>query len=532
MESALLRPIDLIVILVFLAVCVVIGFYCSRRNKSAESYFLAGRSMPGWVVGFSLMATLISSMTFMAAPGFAYAKDWRYMPSSLMFICAIMLGMFIFMPVFRRSNMTSAYEYLEKRFGIWARYYAAVGYILMQIARLGLVMYTVSLAVHVMLGPKLGATITMEWVIILLGIAVAAYTIAGGLEAVIWTDLIQGLALMIGGLICLPIVIMNIPGGLGEIFSVAHTEGKLMPAELFEFSFNKETVWMLLMPAILNALWCTEQTTVQRYIAPKTTKEAKKAMLVSFVTVIPVWVYFAFIGTAIFVFYKFNPNPLIDEVAKEPEKVLPFFVLTEVPTGLAGFVVAGLIAAATSSLDSSINACASTVTNDIFKITDKKSDNPSYGLKWGRWASVFFGIIMIVFALMIHWGRTKTIQDLQSIMTQVLTAGIFALFMLGLLTRTIGNKAAITATICTVFTACIWLFFDSSYGQEKFSIIANYLPNKFWFGSLLNLELFSIAIIFNTIFKWKNSKNITNLSIMSIREDAKLESKPATYISK
>lgn len=524
MENAILRPLDLAVILSFLSVCIGIGVYCSRRSKSADNYFLAGRKMPGWVVGFSLMATLISSMTFMAAPGFAYASDWRYVPCSVMFIFSILYGMFIFMPVFRKANMNSAYEYLERRFGRWARVYAAIGYVLMQIARLGLVLYTVSLAVHVMLGPKLGDIITMEWVIILLGVAVAIYTIAGGLEAVMWTDLLNGIALMIGGLICLPVVLSKIPGGLSELFSVAQADGKLIPKEIMEFSFSKETVWMLLMPAFFNALWCTEQTTVQRYIAPRTEKESKKSMIVSFFTVVPIWVYFTFIGTAIYVFYQFNPDPLIDEVAKEPEKVLPFFVLTQVPAGLAGFVIAGLIAAATSSLDSSINACASTVTNDLYDIIHTKNKKPKDYLIFGRWASVAFGIIMIALALFIHLTRTRTVQDLQTILVQVLTAGLFALFMLGLISRRIGNKAALIATVITVLTACLWLYLDSPYGRNQFPTIATHLPVKFWFGTLLNIELFVLAFASCYLFNWVNKKDITDLSIMTMQEKTVFDS--------
>jgi SSS family solute:Na+ symporter len=516
MDNVVLRPLDLFVILCFLAVCIGIGVYCARRSKSADSYFLAGRKMPGWVVGFSLMATLISSMTFMASPGFAYVKDWRYMPNSFLFIIPIMLGMMIFMPIFRRANISSAYEYLERRFGRWARVYAGVGYILMQIARLGLILYTVSLAVHVMLGPNLGNTITMDWVIIILGVVVAVYTIAGGLEAVMWTDLLNGFSLMIGGLICLPIVLSKVPGGLGEVFSVAQANGKLIPKEILEFSFSKETVWMLIMPMIFNGLWCTEQTTVQRYIAPKTEKEAKKAMLVSFFTVVPVWVYFTFIGTAIFVFYQANPNPLIGEIAKEPEKILPFFILTQVPTGLAGFVIAGLIAAATSSLDSSINACASTLTNDFYRITHEQDKNERHYLVFGRWASVAFAAIMILLALFIHWTRTRTVQDIQAILGQVLTAGLFALFMAGLITRRIGNKAALAATICTVVTACVWLFLDSAYGHQLFPGIAAHLPVMFWFGSLLNIQLFLLALIFSRLFKGQDKKDIQNLSLFTM----------------
>ena len=205
--------------------------------------------------------------------------------------------------------------------------------------------------------------------------------------------------------------------------------------------------------------------------------------------------------TAIYVFYKFNPDPMIEQVAKEPENILPFFILTRIPAGYSGFVIAGLIAAAISSLDSSINACASTVTNDLYRAVYVSGKEDRHYLIFGRWISVLFGIIMIGLALVIHWSRTRTVQDLQMIFTQVLTAGLFALFMLGMITKRVGNKSAIAATAITVLTACCWLYLDSDSGRMQFPAVAEILPNKFWFGTICNIILFVSAYIFSLLFK-------------------------------
>ena len=204
--EALLRWPDLVVIGFNFLVLVGIGVYCARKNVSSEAYFLANRSMPGWVVGVSLMATLISSMTTLAIPGFTYKEDWRYMPAQFTYLIAVWLAVLFFMPLFRRGHFRSAYEYLERRFGTWARLYAAAGFVLFQMFRLGVILYTVCLPIETMRG------ISLPWIILFFGIAVATYTILGGLEAVIWTDLIQGIALMAGGLVCLPIIIGLLPG--------------------------------------------------------------------------------------------------------------------------------------------------------------------------------------------------------------------------------------------------------------------------------------------------------------------------------
>ena len=211
--EALLRWPDIVVIGLNFLLLVGIGIYCSRKNVSSEAYFLAGRNMPGWVVGFSLMATIVSSMTFLALPGFTYKENWRYMPSHFTYLIAVWLAVLFFMPLFRRGHVRSAYEYLERRFGTWARLYAAGGFVLFQMFRLGVILYAVCLPIETMSG------FSMPWVILFFGIVVASYTILGGLEAVIWTDFIQGIALIVGGLICIPIIIGLLPGGTDQLFA-------------------------------------------------------------------------------------------------------------------------------------------------------------------------------------------------------------------------------------------------------------------------------------------------------------------------
>ena len=183
---------DLLVIALMLCVMVAIGIYCARKTRSAEDYFLANRSMKGWVVGFSLMATIISSMTFLGMPGATYGKDWRFMPAHALYLLPAILGYLVFMPFFRRGHVLSAYEYLERRFGTWARLYGAVAFIMTHLFRMGLILYAVSIPFQQMSGLSLPVVITT------LGILVAIYTIAGGLEAVIYTDVLQGIALIIG----------------------------------------------------------------------------------------------------------------------------------------------------------------------------------------------------------------------------------------------------------------------------------------------------------------------------------------------
>ena len=384
----LLRWPDLVAIGINLSAMVAIGVYTARRNRSADAYFLANRSMPGWIVGFSLMATIISSMTFLAIPGFTFEKDWRYMPAHFFYFIPAIVAYFLFMPYFRRGHVRSAYEYLELRFGTWARLYAATGFLVFQMFRTGVILYAVCLPFGPMTGLPLG------WVILVLGILVAAYTIAGGLEAVIYTDLLQGLALIAGGLICIPLAVDLIPGGLSQVFAEAVADGKFAVGST-GWAWDDQTVWVLILvyQFIFFQLLCTDQNAVQRYIAMKTDRDAKLGLVLSTVMTIPVWLYFAFIGTVLYVYYKHFPAAELDSLVSE--QAFPYFVLTQIPAGAAGFVLSGLLAAAMSTLDSGINASAATITNDFYRRFKKSVEDEQHYLKFGRWVSVAFGVIMI-----------------------------------------------------------------------------------------------------------------------------------------
>ena len=186
-DGHLMRWQDLTVIALNLGLMVAIGIYCARKTRSADSYFLADRSMPGWIVGFSLMATIISSMTFLAIPAATYNDDWRYIPAHVLYIFPALVGYFVVLPFFRRGHVRTAYEYLEQRFGTWARIFGAVTFLFYHMFRVGVILYAVSLALQKM------TDLPMVWVITVVGILVAAYTVAGGLEAVIYTDFLQSL---------------------------------------------------------------------------------------------------------------------------------------------------------------------------------------------------------------------------------------------------------------------------------------------------------------------------------------------------
>jgi len=280
-----LHWMDLLVLAIGFVIIIAIGVISARRSKSAEGYFLAGRSLPGWLVGFSVMATIVSSMTFLSNPAFTYEHDWRHMPANCTYLLAAIVALLLFVPFYRKLRVNSIYEYLEHRFGTWARLYAAGCYVLLKTAKMGIVLYITSLALQIIVG----RSVPLEMVMLVFGIVVAAYTIAGGLEAVIWTDLLQGIALIGGGLICMPIIASQVPGGFAEIIDVAWRQGKFDVGNT-DLTLLKVTLWATILAKFMSfcQLLGTDQTAGQRYAAASSDREARKAVILGCLLTIPV----------------------------------------------------------------------------------------------------------------------------------------------------------------------------------------------------------------------------------------------------
>ena len=459
---------DLLALMAYLAVIMIIGLYFSRKNTNTEEYFVGGRSFSGWVIGLSLVGTSISSITFLAYPGDAYKTAWlRYLPN-LMLPIAVFVAAYIFLPFFRRGNTITAYEYLEHRFGPSIRVYGALAFILGQLVRISLILYLLSLLIHELTG------LSAEASIVLGGVFVAVYTIVGGIDAVIWTDVLQTIVLMIGGIICLIVIIAHLPGGMEQVFSVASEHGKLAFSELkanasgnsqlipvdWSLSLQDKTGTMLLLLGL--TAWLTEysanQNTVQRFCASKSDHEARKAMFICAFTSLPIWAFYMFLGTALFVFFQVFPTETATQILngqQKAEQILPYFINHYLPSGIAGIVIAAALAAAMSSLDSSINAISTVSIVDIYKrfsVTDK--DDKHY-LNVAKLIAVIASIFMIVGAILLMKAETKTLQDTATILVSIVSGGILGVYLLGFFT-TQGDARAVWSGLLLTALFTIW----------------------------------------------------------------------------
>lgn len=429
-----IRALDLTAVAIYLVAMLAIGVYCSRKSNSAENYFVGRRSFPGWVVALSMLATIVSSTTFLALPAAAYVLDWRQLTVNLVVPFVAILAAVVFIPFFRRSGLTSAFEYLGDRFGMPARVYGTVSFAFLQLIRVAQVLFLMSLPLQFLTGAPI------EWVIVGAGIFVALYTVAGGMETVVWAGMVQALIMLSGGVLCLVFVVNGLPGGLGQVIEVGHANGKFSLGSL-EWNVHQRTFWTVAILGIVNWLniYSGEQTIVQRYVSASSLREARKATLMFSGVAVPMWTMFFFIGTSLFVFFRVFPDPVA--AGLQPDQVLPYFVLTHVPAGLAGVVIAAVIAAAMSSLDSGVNSIATVVVIDLVKPHFAPGRSDRYYLNAARWVTAAAIVLMTAGAFTFSRIEKESMNDVSLIVASVLGGALTGLYMIGFFTRRVGGTA-------------------------------------------------------------------------------------------
>lgn len=437
-----LSTLDIAVLALYLGGLFAMGVYFYGRTKSTDDYFLGGRRFKGWVIGLSLVGTSISSITFLAYPGDAFRTAWlRFLPNLMLPVAALVAARY-FLPHLRRNKSITAYEYLESRFGPSIRVYGAIAFIIAQVVRVSLILYLVSLVLQEITG--LDATTC----ILIGGIIVAAYTIIGGIEAVIWTDVIQTIVLLLGGVMCLVVITRLLPGGINQILEVASKDGKLAFAALengvlvpvdWSLSLHSKTASMMLLIGLIS--WLTEyssnQNTVQRFCASKTEREAKKAMLICVLVSLPTWAFFMFLGTSLYVLFQVYPAQEASEIlqgSRRAEEILPFFIVHYLPSGLVGLVIAAALAAAMSSLDSSINAISTVSISDLYRRHINPDAQDRHYLKVARLIAAIAGLTMIMGAIYLTNTETTTLQDTATILTSLLGGGLLSIYCIGFFT--------------------------------------------------------------------------------------------------
>src|SRR6187431_782233 len=315
-----LHAIDYCIILIVLGITLYLGFRFSNKQTTTENYFLSKGNFPSWALGLSLLSTLISSVTFLGYPAQGFISNWILLVQGLMVPVVLLATIWFIVPLFRKVIGLSTYEYFEKRFGTFARYYSSSSFILRQFAGMGSVLYLIAVAIGNITGIN-------EFILLVIVSAVLIIVnLKGGIKAVIWLDVFQGFMLFASGIICLVVILFSIKGGVPEAIKIA-TENDRTGFGPYDIDFTQLTLIVMIINGAFYAIqkYGTDQTVVQRYLTAKSDKAAIKASLMGIFLTVPIWTIFMFIGTALFVFYVQNELP----PGMKAEAVFPHFIMTQ-----------------------------------------------------------------------------------------------------------------------------------------------------------------------------------------------------------
>ena len=413
------------------------GFYFSKSEKSTKDFFLGGKRIPAWAAGLSLFGTNLSAITFMAIPAKVYATNWHYFTGNItILIIAAPVGVLLFIPFFCKLNITTAYEYLEKRFNIVARLCGSFMYAVMHLLKMGIVLLLPALALSTVTGMNVNTTI------LVMGVLCTVYTVLGGIKAVIWTDVLQVIVLLIGAVVCIVIIIFDLGENFIDMTGAAFAQGKFSPGQL-GWDLTAPTLFVVLLGTSAQWIGSGDQNSVQRYLTTRNVKEAQKSLWISAFVSVPAAFLFFTIGTLLYMYYGKNPANL--NAGMDNDTILPWFILQQLPAGVSGVIIAGIFAAAMSSLDSSMNGIASAIVTDTTRF--KPSIPEDTRLVLARVCTCAVGIVGTVIALILAAGGFKSLFDALSIIASPFGGCLGGLFMLGAISKRANGTGAILGVI-------------------------------------------------------------------------------------
>lgn len=476
-----LSTLDWFVLAAYFGVVLATGFFFWRKSRTADEFTAGGRTLPGWLCGLSIFATYVSSISYLALPGKAYASDWSALVFAFALPVAAWIAVRVFLPLYRSNNDISAYAMLERRFGLWARLAASLFYLLYQLARIGVVTYLMALPMAVLFGWDI------RWIIAVTGAVVLAYSLFGGVLAVIWGDAIQAVILMGGAALTLLIIWMHLPGGVSDVWRVGWADGKFSLGSFDALNVGHETFWVILAYGLMENLknFGVDQSYVQRYIAAADDREAARSVWLGALLYIPVSFLFFVIGTSLYVFYQ-NGNRADDVrllVARQHamrfeeaassnlseyasrltdtqigDRVLPHFIATQLPSGVRGLLIAAIFAAAMSTVSTSLNSSATLVMSDLYQRLIRPQATDAQLMRVLRLATLVWGVAGTAVAIgLVYW--TESVLDIWWTLSGVLGATIVGLFLMGLVYPRLSDaQAKVAAAAGLVLIA--WMTFS------------------------------------------------------------------------
>ena len=467
-----MNVIDIVIFIAYLFGVVIFGSSFYRSNKSSTSFTVGNKNIPTWVISMSIFATFVSSISYLALPGQAYLSNWNAFVFSLSIPVATYMAVRFFVPLYRSVNSPSAYTYLEKRFGPWAKTYVSVMYLLTQLMRAGTILFLLALTINVITGWSIVT------VIIVTGLSVMIYSLLGGIQAVVWTDAIQGIVLVTGALVCAGLLLFSMPEGPGQFFEIAMENNKFSLGS-FKLELTSSTFWVVLIYGLFINVqnFGIDQNYIQRYMTASSEKEAKKSALYGGLLYVPVSLLFLFIGTALFSYYTAHPGLLPADIPAD--KVFPYFIVNGLPTGLTGLLIASVFAAGMSTISTSVNSSATVILNDYFKVSSDGNDAKSMKILYS--SSFLFSVFSIIIAIAMI--NVQSALETWWKLASIFSGGMLGLFLLGYFSKKVKTTSALIGVVAGVIVIG-WMslspiFFTSDSLQPLVSPFHSYLSIVF-----------------------------------------------------
>ncbi|MDD2454883.1 MAG: sodium/solute symporter [Kiritimatiellae bacterium] len=437
------------VIVAYFGGLAVMGAWFMRKKKSADDYFKGGGRIPWWAAGISIFAAMFSSISFLAIPALAYMSDWRYYIRCLPLLLLPPLVIGCYLPFFRKLKLTSAYEYLELRFNLACRLFASLAFNLFMVARVAVVAYQPSLAV----AAATGADVNM--CIVAVSLLTILYCAFGGIEAVIWSDVVQCAVLFGGALLVFYLLVNGTDGGLAGAFQIASSAGKLKMLD-FSFDLSRPVFLVALVSGFVESFiyYTSDQCVIQRYMTTKDTRAAGRGIWLTVpLSMVSGFIFFG-IGTALYTYYRSNPEQLAVTMPKA-DSILPVFITSGLPAGLSGLVLAGLFAATITTLAANLSASATALTNDFF-VRMRKGMTDRHQVNTAKTLTVLVGLAGMTGALVLANTDIRSAFDQFVKLIGIMTGGLAGLFMLGIFARRVGAGAALCG-LAANYAVCIGL---------------------------------------------------------------------------
>ncbi|MCF0175595.1 MAG: sodium/solute symporter [Bacteroidales bacterium] len=436
--------VNYLVIVIYLGVMLLIGFMFSKRSrKNTDQFFKGGSRIPWWAAGISIFATALSAITFLSIPAKAYATDWNMFMFNMAIPLVAPVVIAFYLPFFRKLKVASAYQYLEERFSRLVKLLASLFYCLFMFARVAIVLFLPSLALNAVTG------MDVYLCILLMGIVTIIYCTEGGIEAVVWGDVIQGAILVGGALFALGYLIFGLDGGWNTFWTTAIENDKF---HVFDFTFDLTgpVFWVVIVGGFVNQLltYTSDQSVIQRYITTADSGAAKKSIWLNALLSIPIAFIFFGIGTALFVFFKQNPEVLSAGMTNT-DSIFPHYIMSRFPAGIAGLLISAVFAAAMSTLSANINSASTVMTEDFLPLF-RPGASDAVRMRFAKVSGVVIGVLGVTMAVILATFDISSLWDQFNFFLGLLTSGLGGFFMMGIFFRRIGPRAALTGFFASI----------------------------------------------------------------------------------